>query len=173
MELDAPTSLALVADAADRPVSEIQDLNPSVLKSTAPAGYALRLPNGTLPSVMAALDMVPAGHRVDWRMHRVVAGETISDIAHRYSTATATLTAANQHISLSAPVAGDLLVIPAAARVSRSAARSTVASAHARGKAARNTASARRTPANTPARKVRATPYHTASLTAKHRASAN
>ena len=48
IDLDTPTSLALIADAADRPVSEIQDLNPALLKSTAPAGYQLRVPKGTL-----------------------------------------------------------------------------------------------------------------------------
>lgn len=178
IELDSPTSLALVADAADRPVSEIQDLNPSVLKSAAPAGYSLRVPKGTLPAVMAALDMVPASHRLDWRIHRVVPGETLAEIARRYSTPASTLTAANQRTSLDAPVAGDLLVVPAASRVSRGAARSTVAGVHSRGKGsrntlARNTGAARRTPLNTPARKARSTPYHTASLPAKHRTSVN
>ena len=52
MDLDTPTSLALIADAADRPVSEIQDLNPALLKSAAPAGYQLRVPKGTLATVM-------------------------------------------------------------------------------------------------------------------------
>src|SRR5579863_1587075 len=51
MDLDSPTNFALVADAADRPVSEIQDLNPALLKPTAPAGYQLRVPKGTLAPV--------------------------------------------------------------------------------------------------------------------------
>jgi membrane-bound lytic murein transglycosylase D len=173
MELDASTSLALVADAADRPVSEIQDLNPSVLKSAAPAGYSLRLPKGTLPAVMAALDLVPSGHRADWRIHRVVPGETLAEIAHRYSTAASSLTAANQRASLEAPVAGDLLVVPAVSRVSRGAGRSTVASTHSRGKASRANTASRRTPLNAPARRTRPTPYHTASIAAKHRAAVN
>src|ERR1700729_1354703 len=36
VDMETPTSLALVADAADRPISEIQDLNPALLKSVAP-----------------------------------------------------------------------------------------------------------------------------------------
>ena len=59
MDLETPTSLALIADAADRPVSEIQDLNPALLKSAAPAGYQLRVPKGTLATVRMALDLVP------------------------------------------------------------------------------------------------------------------
>ncbi|HEX5227313.1 MAG TPA: transglycosylase SLT domain-containing protein [Bryobacteraceae bacterium] len=173
LELDTPTSLALIADAADRPVSEIQDLNPSVLRSAAPAGYALRVPKGSLPTVMAALDMVPANHRADWRLHRVVAGETLAEIAHRYSTPVASLTAANQHASADAPIAGDLLVVPSAGHVSHTAARTLTAGSRTHAKGARNTVASRRATVNTPARKTRSTPYRTASLTARHRTSAN
>jgi membrane-bound lytic murein transglycosylase D len=173
LDIDTPTSLNLIADAADRPVSEIQDLNPAVLKSTAPAGYCLRVPKGTLPSVMSALDMVPTNHRADWRIHRVVAGETLADIAHRYSTPVASLTSVNQHTATDAPVAGDLLVIPAVSHAPHATTRTLVATAHA--KSARRTpaTTARKTPVNTPARKVRSTPYHTASIAPHHRTTAN
>ncbi len=172
MDVDTPTSLALVADAADRPVSELQDLNPALLKSAAPAGYQLRIPKGSLAAVMLALDMVPASHRADWRIHRVVTGETLAEIAHRYSTPVAALTLANQRNGLNAPgtntpVAGDLLVIPSSSRLSRASASS------ARGRLSRKTLASRRTPLNTPARRVRAAAYHTASLASKHRATAN
>jgi membrane-bound lytic murein transglycosylase D len=179
IDLDTPTSLALIADAADRPVSEIQDLNPALLKSAAPAGYQLRVPKGTLPTVMMALDLVPAAHRADWRIHRVVPGETLAEIAHRYSTPVSALTSANQRAALNAPasdapVAGDLLVVPASSHLPR-----TAAVAISRGKLARKTAApkngavARRTLVNTPARRVRSSAYHTASLASKHRAAVN
>ena len=84
-------------------MSEIQDLNPALLKSVAPAGYQLRVPKGTLPAVMAALDLVPANHRADWRIHRVVPGETLAEIAHRYATPVSALTSANQRAALNAP----------------------------------------------------------------------
>ncbi len=138
MDLDTPTSLALIADAADRPVSEIQDLNPALLKSAAPAGYQLRVPKGALATVMMALDLVPASHRADWRIHRVVPGETLAEIAHRYSTPLSALTSANQRAALAdaaaadAPVAGDLLVVPAASRLSHANARRAVAVASSR-----------------------------------------
>jgi membrane-bound lytic murein transglycosylase D len=164
MDLETPTSLALVADAADRPVSEIQDLNPALLKLTAPGGYQLRVPKGTLPAVMMALDLVPATHRADWRIHRVLAGETLAEIAHRYATPVASLTSANQRPGAQAPEPGDLMVVPTAAR------RSSVAS---RVPPSRRSAVARRTPATRPAHRTRAGAYRTASLASKHRATAN
>jgi len=173
MDLDTPVSLALIADAADRPVSEILDLNPALLKSAAPAGYQLRIPKGTLPAVMSALDLVPSNHRTDWRIHRVAPGETLAEIAHRYSTPMAALTSANQRAALgdAAPVAGDLLVVPAASHISSANARSAAAGSHV--KASRKVLAARRTPVATPARKAHASTYHTASLASKRHSSAN
>jgi membrane-bound lytic murein transglycosylase D len=176
MELDTPTSLSLVADAADRPVSEIQELNPALLKSSAPQGYQLRVPKGTLATVMSALDLVPANHRADWRIHRVVPGETLADIAHRYATPVSALTSANQRASLgplegAAPVAGDLLVVPAASRSSRTAEKTALSKG--RGKVSQKTLAARRTPLNTVARRAHAGAYRTASLASKHRTTAN
>jgi len=162
MDLETPTSLSLVADAADRPVSEIQDLNPALLRLTAPAGYQLRVPKGTLPTIMTALDLVPANHRVDWRMHRVVAGETLAEIAHRFATPVASLASANQRATAQAPEPGDLVVVPAAGHVRSAPSRS----------ASRAVAS-RRTPAAKPAHRAHASTYHTASLASKHRATAN
>jgi membrane-bound lytic murein transglycosylase D len=152
LDLDTPTSLPLVADAADRPVSEIQDLNPALLKLTAPAGYQLRVPKGTLPGIMTALALVPASHRADWRIHRVLQGETLAEIAHRYAAPLASLTAANQRPNAEAPQPGDLMVVPTAGRI-RPVTRAVVT---------------RRTPVH----RTRPT-YHTASLPSKHRAASN
>ena len=171
MDLETPTSLALVADAAERPVSEIQDLNPALLKLTAPAGYQLRVPKGTLPTVMTALDIVPANHRADWRIHRVVAGETLADIAHRFSTPVTSLTSANQRTAAGAPEPGDLMVVPVSSGYSRSAVRRPLVAA--RTKQSRKVATARRTPAASPTRRAHASVYHTASLASKHRTAAN
>jgi membrane-bound lytic murein transglycosylase D len=170
MDMETPTSLALVAEAADRPVSEIQDLNPALLKVTAPAGYQLRVPKGTLPTVMMALDLVPANHRADWRVHRVMAGETLADIAHRYATSMAALTSANQRPTAQAPEPGDLVVVPASSVSRVAAGRPAVVS---RGKQAGRAVVAHRTPVTKPAHRVHANAYHTASLTSKHRSTAN
>ena len=170
IDLESATSLALIADATDRPVSEIQDLNPAVLKSSAPAGYQLRVPKGTLAAVMAALELVPPDHRLDWRIHRVVPGETLADIAHRYSTPVSALSAANQHGALNVPIAGDLLVVPVATRrVSRTATRHSIASY--RGKRSERTVAVSHR-STKPAR-WRMRTYRTASLATKHRATVN
>jgi len=170
VDVDTPTSLALIADAADRPVSEIQDLNPSLLKAVAPAGSQLRVPKGTLPTVLAALDMVPASHRANWRIHRLTPGETLPEIARRYATPVASLTAANQSIAY-APEAGDLVVIPVNSPASRVSSRHAVTTTPHR-KASHRTLAASNHPAAAsnsapPVHRARAS-FKTASLTAKH-----
>ena len=188
VDLDTPTSLALIADAADRAVSEIQDLNPALLKSSAPAGYQLRVPKGTLAPVMMALDLVPATHRENWRIHRVVPGETLAEIARRYATPVSALTSANQRAALhaagsdaardaaagdDAPVAGDLLVVPVASRLARVPAVSSSHGKVSRKASAKSSTVAHRTPVNKPARRAHAAAYRTASLASKHRAAVN
>lgn len=112
LPLDAPASLQLIADAADRPLVEIRDLNPALTGLIAPAGYTVRLPSGSGAGVASALAEVPPAQRVAARIHRVERGETIAMIASRYRTSAAALAAANHGSNLLA--AGDLVVIPAA-----------------------------------------------------------
>lgn len=110
------TSLALIADAADLPVPEIRDMNPSLLRSLAPANYEVRVPKSKGSMVLAALESVPEEKRVSWRLHRVVEGETLTAIARRYSTAAGSIVAANARLDSSffeAPESGEMLLIPA------------------------------------------------------------
>src|SRR5208282_1931113 len=60
IQLDTAASLTLLSDASAHPLSEIQELNPALLKPMAPAGYELRVPKGTSANTLAALDSVPA-----------------------------------------------------------------------------------------------------------------
>ena len=113
VELSAPTHINLIADVADRPVSEVREINPALLKNLAPSGYALRLPKGTGPTVASALDSVPTAKRASWRIHRVAPGETLAQIAKRYGTPPGSISAANAASRLQ-PEAGDVLIIPAA-----------------------------------------------------------
>ena len=112
LDLKSPTNVALIADAADRPMAEIRDLNPALLRSVAPAGYALHIPKGSLNSVLAALDNVPEDRRASWRMHRVVRGETLAEIAKQFRTPANSIASVNNHMK-EAPEEGDLLIIPA------------------------------------------------------------
>jgi LysM domain len=120
---------------------------------------------------------VPSNHRADWRIHRIVPGETLAEIARHYSTSVASIASANQGAGLeqagsAAPVAGDLLVVPAMARFARTTApHNNAAASHT--KRPSKVLTARKTPSNVPARKVRSSPYRTASLSTKHRAAVN
>lgn len=113
IEISSATNLELIAVASDRPLSDIRDLNPSLLKPVAPAGYTLRVPKASRMTVAAAIDAVPADKRAAWKLHRVERGETVASIAKRYRMTNASISDANGK-SLVEPEAGDLLVIPAA-----------------------------------------------------------
>jgi membrane-bound lytic murein transglycosylase D len=120
--LTSPTHLALVADLTETPVSEIQALNPSLLKSLAPSGYHLNVPRGTAASLVAALENVPPERRGSWRMHKVESGETLATIGKRYGASPGVIALANRMES-DAPETGDRLVIPQAAAFVRPAAK--------------------------------------------------
>ena len=168
INLDSPTSLALIADATEHPLSEIQELNPSLMKSLAPSGYQLHVPKGASSTVLMALDMIPAAHRANWRLHRVSGGETLADIGRRYSTPVAAISNANLGASLEA---GDLLIIPAGYQVPRAPATERGKST-ARRRTSRPVASTHR-PASAPHRRAAVTTLKTASVSVKHRAAVN
>ncbi len=160
VDIEAPTHLALIADATERPVSEIQDLNPALLKLVAPAGYQLRVPPGTSAAVRSTLETIPASHRAAWRVHRVLEGETLDEIAHRYATPVSSISAVNQKLRV--PSAGDLVVIPAAYSQRAYAHQSTAAVRQRR--ISHHTAASRASTTG---------PYKTAALAAKHHPIAN
>jgi membrane-bound lytic murein transglycosylase D len=115
VELTALTSLPLIADVTDTSVPELAAMNPALLSTLAPAHYAVHVPKGSGPRLTAALGLIPAEHRAAWRLHRVVAGESLATIGARFGVSTASLLATNRlpnHVA----VEGDLLAIPAAAR---------------------------------------------------------
>ena len=111
VQVASPTNLALVAAALDRPVSEIRELNPAVLHTIAPAGYALHIPVGMTSQLEAAFNVVPTGHRDSWRVHRMEPGDTFATIAKRYGTTTAQVSSANGD---ALPEAGSLVAVPVA-----------------------------------------------------------
>ncbi len=156
VDLDAPTHLALIADAVDRPLSELKELNPALLKSVAPAGFRIHIPKGTLTSVETAFSLVPPSKRDSWRVHRLAPGDTFAALAKRYSAPTSAVSLAN-HGEL--PEAGALVAIPVAYPGDRVAAR-RAATAKRRGMQAPIAASAQKpksalkSPPRTAARKM-------------------
>ena len=112
IEVAAATNLELIAVAADRPLSDIRDLNPALLKPIAPAGYSVRVPKSSRALVASAIDNVPADKRAAWKLHRVERGETVASIAKRYKMTNTVISEVNGRSNVE-PEAGDLLVIPA------------------------------------------------------------
>ncbi len=113
IQVTSPTHLLLVSDLTNTPATELQGLNPALLKGLAPAGYLLHVPKGTGSYLMAELQTVPPERRASWRMHTVESGETLASIGKRYRTAPGTIAAANNMRSQT-PAVGDHLLIPAA-----------------------------------------------------------
>jgi membrane-bound lytic murein transglycosylase D len=111
LELQTPTHIGLIAAALDRSVSELKELNPSLIRSVTPAGFTLHVPKGQLPQLEAALNVIPADRRDSWRVHRVEPGDTFADIARRYGTSAEVLRSAN-HDQL--PEAGMFAAVPVA-----------------------------------------------------------
>jgi membrane-bound lytic murein transglycosylase D len=115
VELDSPTSLALISDITETPTADLNALNPAILKSVAPAGYAVHVPKGTGNSLTVALQSVPSAKRTAWRMHRVGTGESLEDIAKIYNAPVSGIVEANK-LEASETVEGDRLIVPAAPR---------------------------------------------------------
>ena len=109
VDLESPTSLSLVASAVDRPLADLKDLNPALLKPIAPAGYQLRIPMGTREALDQAFAAVPRNERDSWRVHRVEAGETAASLARRYGTTAEMVESANRG---DFPEAGSFAAIP-------------------------------------------------------------
>ncbi|MBC8164248.1 MAG: transglycosylase SLT domain-containing protein [Bryobacteraceae bacterium] len=114
--VESSTHLGLIADAADRPVSEIRDLNPALLSTIAPAGFEVHVPAGTQAQALAGISAIPAERRAAWRIHRVAEGDTLESIARRYSMTVSSITAAN---NVGEAELGEVLAIPTASQIER------------------------------------------------------
>jgi len=149
IELEAPTHLALVADIADKPVSDIRELNPSLLNSVAPSGFQLHVPEGSKAPVVASLETIPAERRASWRIHRVGPGDTLETIARRFNMPVSSIASLNNQTEAEV---GDVLIIPTASQLERmktpkASARKGSVSAKSSGKPAPRNAKAAKRPA--------------------------
>lgn len=93
--LSSPLDLRLAAECARVTVGDLQHLNPSLLHLEAPAGFALKLPGGSLDRFQLALARIPAPDRLQWRLHWAQAGDTWPSLARRYHVSLASLRRAN------------------------------------------------------------------------------
>ncbi len=113
--VDYPVDLRLVADCTSSTLTELQDLNPSLLRLSTPAegSFQLHLPSGTKGQYEAAIASIPSDMRLSWRYHTVSEGETLAMVARNYHITTKSIEDAN-HLEGGELQANAGLVIPVA-----------------------------------------------------------
>jgi membrane-bound lytic murein transglycosylase D len=114
--IDYPVDLRLVAECVNSTPSELQDLNPSLLRMTTPrvGRFALHLPAGTKDDYETAIASIPTDMRLWWRYHSVHAGDTLPSLARTYHTTVKAIETANHLDSTSDLESEARLVIPVA-----------------------------------------------------------
>lgn len=130
--------LDVVARAAGVPVKSVQDLNPELKRwCTPPASsknpYALRLPKGAGAQFAENYKRISPTERLAFKVHKVKRGDTLSQIAERYGTASEAILQMNQLKSARTLKLGAELVIPVPAGKSGGAIASKVAQARRSG----------------------------------------
>lgn len=90
--------LETLADLAGVGVEELRELNPALRADVTPPfqSYALRLPPGAGPRLVAALETAPPSRLVVWGVHRVGRRESLAEIARTYRTTPDRLAEVNQ-----------------------------------------------------------------------------
>jgi membrane-bound lytic murein transglycosylase D len=115
VRIDYQVDLRLVAECIDVQPSELQELNPSLLRMTTPRSrFDLHLPVGTEQKYQAAIASIPTNMRLWWRYHTVASGETLMSLGRTYHTPMKTIATANQLDIKDTIEAGAKLVIPIA-----------------------------------------------------------
>jgi membrane-bound lytic murein transglycosylase D len=101
VKIDYPIDLRLVAECVDASASDLQDLNPSLLRLTTPRlegnnkEFELHVPAGTADKFQQVVALIPVDKRVWWRYHKVQAGETLASIARTYRSSPQSIAEAN------------------------------------------------------------------------------
>jgi membrane-bound lytic murein transglycosylase D len=113
--INYPVDLRLVAECVGSTVSDLQDLNPSLLRLSTPreGKFELRLPAGTRDQYETAIASIPTDMRLWWRYHSVQSGDTLASLARTYHTTAKSISEAN-HLEGSALETDAKLVIPIA-----------------------------------------------------------
>src|SRR5579862_3123577 len=108
-----PVDLRLVAECVNSTPSDLQDLNPSLLRLTTPreGKFDLHIPIGTKDQYETAIASVPADMRLWWRYHTVHQGDTLASLARSYHTTAKQISEAN-HLDSPVLEADAKLVIP-------------------------------------------------------------
>jgi membrane-bound lytic murein transglycosylase D len=118
--LPRPVDLRRVAEWTDRPIDEIQSLNPELRRWTTPmrdTKYELKVPAGTAEVVLAQLADSPAANLASLKFYTVKRGETLPGIARKLHVSKADLAEANYLSATSRVSAGQKLMVPHEATV--------------------------------------------------------
>jgi len=115
VKINYPVDLRLVAECVDASASDLQDLNPSLLRLTTPKDeeFELHLPAGTQDRYQTAIAAIPANMRVWWRYHKVAPTDSLASIARAYHTTPQAIAQANNLEDQELP-ADSKLIIPVA-----------------------------------------------------------
>src|ERR1700722_10004002 len=114
--IDYPVDLHLVADCVGATPSQLQDLNPRLLRLTTPreGKFELHLPSGTKDQYESSIASIPSADRLWWRYHTVHSGETLASVARSYRTTVKSIAEVNHLDATDALDADARLVIPLA-----------------------------------------------------------
>jgi membrane-bound lytic murein transglycosylase D len=95
--IDYPVDLRLVAECIHSTASDLQDLNPSLLRISTPRDgrFELHLPAGTKDTYETAIASIPPDMRLWWRYHTVEPGDTVAALARSYHTTAKQIEEAN------------------------------------------------------------------------------
>jgi membrane-bound lytic murein transglycosylase D len=115
VSINYPVDLRLVAECVNSTVSDLQDLNPSLLRLTTPRDgkFDLRLPAGTRDQYETAINSIPTDMRLWWRYHTVHQGDTLAALARTYHTTAKSISEKN-HLEGGELETDAKLVIPVA-----------------------------------------------------------
>jgi membrane-bound lytic murein transglycosylase D len=113
--IDYPVDLRLAAECVGSTASDLQDLNPSLLRLSTPrtGEFTLHLPVGTKDQYETAIASVPPDMRLWWRYHTVQSGDTVASLARTFHTTAKQIEEAN-HLDGPELEADAKLVIPVA-----------------------------------------------------------
>jgi membrane-bound lytic murein transglycosylase D len=98
VNIERPVRLSALAVKSGLDSDDLATLNPELRRDATPAtSYVLRVPQGKKESVLASIDSLPkwSPPKVEYVVHRVRRGETLSLIALRYRTSMDKIRAAN------------------------------------------------------------------------------
>ncbi|MFL1453685.1 LysM peptidoglycan-binding domain-containing protein [Marinobacter sp. GN3S48] len=117
VETGSQLDLAQAAELAEVDVDEIYLLNPSFNRwATAPDGpHRLLIPREKASTFREALSNIPENERVAWRNYEVVAGDSLSTVARKFSTTTSVIRRIN-NLSGDMIRVGQRLMIPSASQ---------------------------------------------------------